>query len=264
MWFSPGWMMGTAFFSTWPFPANRTALSVRLWPVQAQVGASTLPRGAMGWWPKLYCHFSGLTGKKAFVLTVVLTERLGKENLELFQACVGRQNKLSAALKSHQTSPNSCGTARALPRLWIQGRVQMGATFAALNPQFYLQCSHRERAALIFPFLPEWDPHRVHPFRQKDRSCRGWAASVRQICILINLGTSNSLPSLFFFCIYTSGADVGKLRYHNECVFYNSQVTLNTHSTNKSLRKVFIGLNIETKFYFLKMTLHTSCKCTFR
>lgn len=45
---------------------------------------------------------------------------------------------------------------------------------------------------------------------------------------------------------------------------YNLQLLVNTHLPNKSIGKVFIGLNIETKFYFLKMTLHTSCKCTFR
>lgn len=126
------------------------------------------------------------------------SDRLGKDNLELFQACVGRQDKDSAALTSHQTSPNSCGTAQALPSPGCQDRVHMGATFAALNPQFDLQCSLRERAALISPFYPRVGPTRAHPFRQKDGSCTGWAASVRQICILINPGASNSLPSLFF------------------------------------------------------------------
>lgn len=66
-----------------------------------------------------------------------------------------------------------------------------------------------------------------------------------------------------FFSAFIQVGQIWESPKMNECC-YNSQVTVNTHSTNKSLRKVFIGLNIETKFYFLKMILHTSCKCTFR
>lgn len=129
---------------------------------------------------------------------------------------------------------------------------------------FYCSAHTGKELPFFAFFLPQWDPHRAHPFRQKDGSSTGWAASVGQICILINSGVSNSLPSLFFFLHLYKWGRFGKAevsKWTNAPIIRKSQ---STHSTNKSLRKVFIGLNIETKFYFLKMTLHTSCKCTFR
>lgn len=158
-------------------------------------------------WSKAYYHFSGLTGKKAFVFAVVLTDRLRKDNWELFQARVGRQDKHSAALKSHQTSQNSCGTSQALH---ARTKFRWGPRLLLWICSFICSAHTGKELPLFAPFLPEWDPHRAHPFRQKDGSCTRWAASVRQMWVLINSGASNSLPSLFFFSIYTSGADLGK------------------------------------------------------
>lgn len=145
-----------------------------------------------------------------------------------------------------------------------QDRVQMGAKSCYFEATVLTEVLHvGKELPLAAPHLLQRDPRWAHPFRQKDGSYTGWAVSVRQTWVLIKSGPSN-----FFPCLFSAFVQVGliweswwiKMNEYR----YNSQVIVNTYLPSKSIRKVFIGLNIETKFYFLKMTLHTSCKCTFR